>query len=109
MEFEYLVAEKSGQKCFSRKLWNFSPRKFGFCYSKSKRKCLTHQEFCLHKDKKNNNNKRKRQGTITFVFGDELTDFSVHESGKLNSKGTLSAIINNLLFIRGKIAFKYMI
>ena len=58
---------------------------------------------------KKKNNKNKRQGTIKFVFGDELTDFSVHERGKLNSKGTLSAIINNLLFIRGKIAFKYMI
>ena len=35
-------------------------------------------------------NKRKRQGTIKFVFGDPLTDFSVHGGGKLNSQGTLS-------------------
>lgn len=36
-------------------------------------------------------NKRKRQRTIKFVFGDPLTDVSVHGRGKLNSQGTLSA------------------
>ena len=38
-------------------------------------------------------NKRKRQRTIKFVFGDPLTDVSVHGCGKLNSQGTLSAVI----------------